>query len=344
MNSNAQKLALILSLALGLTLTTVAAPAQAKLPWIGADAEINFDNTGAKSEDYERRLAIDAHFRFEAALREGVKAVVKMRIEQLLRENGHRTPLQEIDWEEAIEDAYIKIETDKISGLPRAIVTLGKQEMAFGAEADQTPLHHDNLLEDLSEEDEVIGITVELPVNFFRVIDSVAVSLYETGSDDFRISRKRGGSIQLKKEIGDFLEAQVSALLKENEGEAKLEKRASAGFLIKTPAGYKLWAQGLFFDHNPEIPDTTWGAQIGGSADIGPGAVIIDWEYLSKHAHELTLAYSLPVNTALVIAPEIRFRHDLGGIGANETRVGVRTRLGFSNRKGKLKGHAGDDD
>lgn len=318
--------------------------ARATPPWITADSEINFDATGAKSEDYERRLRLDAHFRFEAALREGIKAVVKLRIEQALRSGKTWSALEAVDWAEALEAAYIRIETDRLSGLPRAIITLGKHEMAFGSEAKQTPLHHDNLFENLSEEDEVIGITVELPVKFFRIVDSVAVSLYETGADDFRISRKAGGAIRLRKDLGDFLEAQVSALVKENEGAAATEKRASAGLLVKTPTGYKLWAQGLLFDHHPELPTTTWGLQLGGSVELGPGAVIIDWEYLDRHAHELTLAYSLPLGTHLVIAPEIRFRHDLGGLGGDETRVGVRTRLGFSNRKTKLKGRPNDDD
>lgn len=313
------------------------AQAQNVAPWIKADSEINFDWTGKKSEDYDLRVRMDSVFRFEVIAREGVKAVVKARIEQLIYENGDFVTLQDLDWERVIEDAYIQIETDKLTGMPRAIVTFGKQyQVAFGQAVEQTPMFRDSLLYQLSTEQEVIGLTVELPTKFLQVIDSVAMSVYETGAEDFQIADEMGGSIKLSKKLMRVLEAQASALIKENAGYVDNETRYSMGFVFTAPGGaVQVWAQGLIFQHNPGLPATEWGAQVGASAKLGPGAVIIDWQYLENHAHELAVAYSIPVGQHLVFAPEVRQVWDLGGVGSDETRVGVRTRLQYSKEIGK---------
>lgn len=317
---------------------SLAAPVMAQnAPWIKTESDINFDFTGKKSENYELRLKMDAAFRFEVIAREGVKAVVLARIEQLLYENGDWVALQNLDWEKVLEEAYIQVETDKVSGLPRAIVTFGKHDMAFGQAVNQTPIFRDNLLYNLSQEREVIGVTVELPVKFMSVIDSVAMSVYETGFGDFDISNKIGGSIKVSKKVMRLLEAQASALIKEQAG--KDELRGSLGFVFTSPNGnYKVWAQGLVFDNNPNLPNTEWGAQIGGSAKAGPGTVVVDYQYLENHAHELVVAYNLPVGSHLMLSPELRQTWDLGGVGADEFRVGVRTRIYYSTEhKRKLK-------
>jgi len=330
---NATKVIMATLIGLG---TASSALGQNVAPWINTDSEINFDFTGKKSENYELRVKMDAAFRFEVIAREGVKAVVKARIEQLIYENGDFVALQNLDWEKVLEEAYIQVETDKATGLPRAIVTFGKHDMAFGQAVSQTPMYRDSLLYNLAQEREVIGLTIELPTKFLSVVDSVALSLYETGFGDFQISDEIGGSIKLSKKVMKMIEIQASALVKENAGFANTESRYSMGFVFTAPGGkYKVWAQGLVFDQNPNLPLTEWGAQIGASAKLGPGTVVIDWQYLESHAHELAVAYSIPVGNHLMFSPEVRQVWDLGGVGSDETRIGVRTRLHYQSTIGK---------
>lgn len=294
--------------------------------WIKVDGQINFDVTGNSTDSYERTLRVqDAEVKFEILVREGIKLVVKTELEQKLNK---ATMDDKFDIGKFIEEAYIQIETDKISGLPRAIITAGKHAMAFGQNYHELPMFKDSLLYNLSKEDEVIGFTVELPANFFKVVDSVAISLFEAGSGDLKISDQKGASIRLSKELTSQLSAQISGMMLENAGTNVKEKRGSVGFVFRGQDGsWKVWAEGLVIKDNPVYKDTTLGGQVGGSYQVGPGAVVVEYQYLDKQAHEVALAYNLPVGTWLVLSPEIRHRMDRTGTGTDSTTVGIRARL-----------------
>jgi hypothetical protein len=301
-------------------------------PWLKIGADINVDASGKNTNDYEANLKIDAALRFEIIVREGIKAVVKARIEQELMKDGKGlSDTQKIKLEKAIEQAYIQIELDKISGMPRAILTVGKGEMAFGQDVLQLPMFRDSLLYNFAKEREVIGVTVELPTNFLKVIDSVAISLYESGAGDFKMADGRGVSVQLSKRLTDQIQAQVSALVKDDTGfDGKdfkdREKRASFGFVFNSSNGqYKIWTQGLVFDKNPNMPTTDYGAQVGGSMKLGPGDVVVDYQYLQNFAQEYSAAYNLPVNSWLVISPQVTYQRKEDG--DNSTRIGLRARV-----------------
>lgn len=316
-----------------MAISSLGSGAMAAPSWIKIDAEANFDATGKKSQDYEASLKADASLRFEVLVREGIKAVVKARIEQELFEAGDSVDLQKIDIDKMVEQAYIEIETDKVSGLPRAILTIGKQNMAFGQNITEVPMFRDSLLYNLSAEREMIGLTVTLPANFMKIVDSVAISLYETGAGDFKVSDNHGVSIQLSKQLSSRLKAQVSALMKQNPSSSDDERRMSLGFVFEPDAAgnYKVWAQGLVMDHNPSYPDATYGGQIGGSTKLGKGTVVVEYQYLQTFAQELVVAYNLPVGTHLLVSPEVRQTWYSSGPVSEETRVGIRARLNYSN-------------
>ncbi|WII73587.1 hypothetical protein QJS83_06840 [Bdellovibrio sp. 22V] len=295
-------------------------------PWLKVDGQANFDVTGSSSEDYERNLRVqDAEIKFELIVREGIKMVVKTELEQKLNKS---TMDEDFDLGKFLEEAYIQIETDKISGLPRAVITAGKHQMAFGQNYTELPMFKDALLYNLSKQDEVIGFTVELPANFFKIVDTVAISMFEAGAGDLKVSDEKGASIKLSKELSNQLSAQISGLMKENEGTDKKEKRGSIGFVFRGLDGsWKVWAEGVVVVDHPEFTDTTVGGKIGGSYKVGPGAVVVEYQYLDKQAHEVAVAYNLPVGTWLVLSPEIRHRRDLSGNGTDETIVGIRARI-----------------
>jgi hypothetical protein len=296
-------------------------------PWLRVGADATVDMTSSKVADYEASLKGNLDLRFEVLMREGIKAVVKARLEQTLVENGKSKDWQKVEIEKLVEEAYIQIETDKVSGLPRAIITAGKQTMAFGQAMSELPMFRDNLLYNLSAEREMIGLTVTLPANFLKVVDSVAISMYENGAGDFKVSDDKGVSIKVTKALSEQLKLQASALIKENANVSDKEIRGSLGFVYTGDEGkYKVWAEGLVFDNNPSMPNTKFGGQIGGSYQLGRGAVVVEYQYLDKQAKELAVAYNLPVNSWLVIAPEVRFRKNDNG-QPNDTRVGIQARI-----------------
>lgn len=298
-------------------------------PWLKVSGDVNVDATGKKSADYEANLRADASLRFEVLVREGIKLVVKARIEQQLRQSGQSQDWQEQELEKVLEEAYIQIDTDKVSGLPRATITLGKHQMAFGQALTELPMFRDALLYNLNAEREMVGMTVTLPTNFLKIVDTVAVSLYEAGAGDFKISDDHGASIKMSKRLSDKVTAQVSGMMKEHAGQSDNETRGSIGFVFDGGEGsFKVWAEGIVMNHNPSMTDdTVYASQLGASKKLGRGTIVVQYEVLQKTASELTVAYNIPVGSRLTISPEVRMTTPEGG--DTETQIGVRARVQF---------------
>ena len=82
------------------------------------DGQANFDVKASSLEDYENHLRVqDAEIKFQLLVREGIKVVIKTELEQRL---DPKLRQKDFDFQKVIEEAYIQIETDKVSGLPRA--------------------------------------------------------------------------------------------------------------------------------------------------------------------------------------------------------------------------------
>ncbi|MBK9293216.1 MAG: hypothetical protein IPM57_02055 [Oligoflexia bacterium] len=329
-NKNALFAAIVAStLAVG-----TAANAQESAPWLNMGAEINFDASAAKSKDYEGTLRTEAILNFEMLLHEGVKAVIKTRIQEELMKDGVKPVSNSQSIDKFLEEAYITIETDKVSGLPRAVITMGKGEMAFGQGYSELPIPRDSQLYYLAREREVMGITVTLPTNYLKIADFVAVSLYEAGTGDLKISDNKGISALATKQITSQLEAQVSALVKENSGNAPNEKRGSLGVLFSDSNGkYKVWAEGLWFEHNPTMAQSrNFGGQVGASYNAGPGSIVVEYSQVENSGKETTVAYNWPVGKAMVISPLVKYtKSDV--TNASDTVYGVRASLYLSNNQ-----------
>lgn len=302
------------------------AAATEKSPWLNMEADLNFDVLGKSSQDYEATMRVDASLKFEFLMHEGVKAVVKARLLSDVMRDGNRSTINVNSIDEFLEEAYIQIETDKISGMPRAIIMAGKGQMAFGQDTTDVPMYRSDLLYNLQSVKEVVGLTVTLPVNFLKIVDSVALSIYENGPQDLKIADRNGLSVQLRKQLSQQIAAQVSVLVQETSAPDK-EIRTSFGVVYQDTSGrFKVWAQGLVFDHNPIMPDTKFGGQLGGSAKLGPGSVVIQYEELQKHARELVAAYNLPVGEGLIISPEFRYTKNTV-TNSDDKLIGVRARV-----------------
>ena len=295
-------------------------------PWLNVHGEINFDVLGSSQSNFEQNLRVqDAELKFEILVREGIKLVVKAEIEEQLKGTpfAHKWNVGSL-----LQEAYIEIETDKISGLPKALIKFGKHQVAFGQDFTEIPMSDDTLLADLLTKDEVVGLTVELPASFFQIVDKVAFSIFESVPGDLIISNKKGFSFQLSKEITSQLSAEISGLIQAQEESPLVEKRGSIGFVFQSQSGqWKVWSEGIITVDNSALQGSNLGAQVGGSANVGPGAIVLQYEFLQKNAHEIAVAYNLPIGSYLVLSPEIRYRKDLGPEMQDETVIGIRARI-----------------
>jgi hypothetical protein len=311
-----------------LLISSIAAQSQ---EWLDVSGSINFDvgATRPNEGDWSRNdLQVqDAELRFEILAREGVKLVVKAELESLLNQAINDSELN-AELGKVLEEAYIQIETDKL-GLPRAVVTVGKHRMAFGQRLAELPMFKDSLLYKLNNEEEMIGLTVSLPANFFQIVDEVAFSLYETGAGDMKLSSEHGYSIQLSKQLSDQIKMQISGLMKQHEG-SENETRGSIGFVFTTANGdMKVWAEGVVMKHNPEFADSRFGATVGAARKLGTGVIVIEASLLEKVAKEIAVGYNMPVGSYLVLSPEVRYV--MKESGDNETVIGIRARLSWNN-------------
>lgn len=326
-------------------LSSSAFAGEVKMPkWLDVSGSVNFDVSGKDSSDFERNYRVqDAELRFEIIAREGIKAVVRIELEKQLQElvDDHTITAEQLDQElkKMIEEAYIEIQTDKISGLPRAIVAVGKQRMAFGTRLTQLPMFKDGKLYSLLNEEEMIGLTVTLPTNFFGIVDQVAVSLYETGAGDFDISDDKGVSIKASKQLSRNIELAVSGLLKQH-GTADKESRAAVGFVFTSNDGrLQLWSEGVVMKNNPQYANARYGATVGAAMQLGAGAIVVEGSLLENNGQEVALAYNLPVGSYLVLSPEVRLTNS--DAGDKDTVVGIRARLAVGKNSSKKVGPRG---
>jgi hypothetical protein len=324
-------------------------------PWLRVSGNINFDVNTSKNSDWDLDLRTqDAELRFEVLAREGIRFVVKAELEKLINkalgsQNQNNSdlpnsPQNPVQWDghhvdqivsEMLESAFIQIESDKF-GLPRAVITFGKHNMAFGQITSMLPMFKDSLLYKLNTESQMIGLTVALPINFFTIGDEVALSLYESGAGDMEISKDKALSVKITKQLLNQVKFQVSALLKEHSN-AELESRESMGFVFKSTNGeLVIWSEGILMQYDPHYPHSEYGASVGTSFKVGPGMIVIEASLIEKYAREIALAYNMPIGSNLILSPEVRYILYENGI--DDTVLGIRGRLQFSSKKTKKVG------
>ncbi len=304
--------------------------------WLHVEGETNIDWFGSDSKNYESNLRTqDVKIRLTADIAKGIKAVIAAKFDRSLIENGTEVNGEKFDFEKFIEEAYVEIRMDKITGAPVAVL-VGKHAMAFGQNASRMPMFKDNLLYDLSRQDEVIGITVRLDKQLLGgVIDSLEASVYETESGDLNIGEGAGASIRMTKQLTEKLKATASAMANQkNKGDDwdSMEKRGAIGVVYDNGNGtWKAYAEGIVFDNNTANPNANYGATTGVAVNAGPGEVVLEYSYLEKTAHEVGVAYNIPVTRNVTISPEAR--HSWKEDGTQDTRIGVRVSIGFGNEQ-----------
>jgi hypothetical protein len=329
---------MLLSLAAAMALNST--PAMAiDAPWLGIESEVNFDVTKQDGSEFEETIQTrDAEITFEVLVTEGLKFVVQTELERLLRENGEDQSSEEFDMDSFIEQAYIQIELDKVSGLPRAIITAGKGDTAFSQELSEMPMIQDNLTAALNEQTGVIGLTVGIPVDALPMVDAVALSVFENGEGDLEIDEKLGLAASVKGQLGEKVRAELSAMMKEtaeDQDMEDMEKRATLGVVYDNGDGtWTVYAQGSLFDNVADHADANYAGTIGATYNAGPGTVVVEYSFIEATAQEIGAAYKIPVGSNLVLAPEIRHRMNEGDQD-DSTTFGIRATLKFKKEASK---------
>ena len=259
----------------------------------------------------------EASIRATLAFREGLKAVIKVNFDDLM--NG--TDFDSAAFAEAIEEAYIEVDANG-----KATIIFGKQDMAYAADLARMAIPENDQRWAISNESEMIGITVQLPQNTLGVIskaiDSLDVSVFETGAGDLAISSDAGVSFKATKALSDKMTATVSGLMKQQAGPD--EGRAAISITYAADNGWTYWAEGQWMKANPTYPTAAYAVTAGASKEVGPGVLVLQASYIENNAGELGASYQLPVSQNVMFAPEVRVATDTGdvSVGARVTIQG----------------------
>lgn len=317
------------------------ASSQIDTSWLQVQGEVNMDYFAKDSQNYSSNLrAQGGMIKISADVAKGIKAAVKLSLDRDLRVNGTDVASGTFDMGKFIEQAYVEIKMDELTGTPVAVI-IGKDAMAFGQQLSHLPMYKDNLLYKTNTIDKVIGVTVKLDNRLLgSALDSLEVSAFENGADDLKIGDGYGLSVRLSKQLSQSLKLTASAAEIEQDAKEnsysydKLDKRAAVGIVYDNGNGtWKAFAQGTVMKGSVSNPSDAarLGATAGVAINAGPGEVVMEYSYLERQAQQVALAYNLPLGKNLTISPEVRYTFSQDSGAANDTQVGVRAKASFGN-------------
>jgi len=327
---------------LTLPLTAIQAK-EKKLPqWLKINGRIRVDAAFKESKDFQDDLKLkDFDLNVTGQLAEHIKLVTRMRMALLLRENGQEADEKwkqgEFDWEEFFYNAYVSIKN--INGRSVAFVhwnelKVGKHEIAFGQDFTRTPVHNARPIHGLAEQSQLLGITIALDASFFKIIDKIEVSGFNTEKIAFALDSFDGWSIRASKKITDEVKAELSYLHKGNGYQEGLhdENRASLGF-VYNDGSLKVWVEGLGLIDDNKYPDSNFAGSFGVAHNLGNGEISTEISYIEDEFSEYTVGYRWFLTKRFWIGPEVSYRINEGDLKDDEWMIGVRAQYVFGNEK-----------
>ncbi len=316
--------------------STLAALALSATPALAAPKSLTVE--GTIQQDFSYNSADEevssnnnqASIKATLAVREGLKAVIKINFDDLM--NGQDFDMD--SFEEAIEEAYIEVDANG-----RATILFGKHQMAYAQQIARMAIPENDQRFALANEREMIGLTVQLPKDTLGIvgqaIDQLEVSIFETGSGDFEVSDDAGVSMRATKALSDKMTATVSALMKQQAGDD--EYRAAVSVAYAADNGWTFYAEGQWMQDNPTYPDAAYAVTAGAEKEVGPGTLVLQASYVENNGSELGASYHLPVSQSVTFSPEIRINDE------GDTSVAARVTIQGSVSK-DLSGDLPEDD
>lgn len=285
---------------------------------VSAEAEVR---SGIALEDNWQdtaSLSARASLTLDAQISDAVRAVITAELRQLLAENSELVDLQDVDLEEMIREAYIEVKM--VNGSPVAFI-LGKHEMAFGQNFSGLAMTDRGVNEnfaDITRKDEVVGITMQLPTNFFSWVNSVEASIFENGAGDLEIGEMNNVSIRVKGDLASNLEYTASYM--NEDGGAERKQTAALG-MIYTNGDWTAHVEGVGFIDNDDLTDSTFAINTGVAYDMGHGTVAVEYSWIEDSLSELSVSYETEIANGVTVGPQGTYV--LSGANEGDASLGV---------------------
>ena len=313
------------------TMLTTAAPT-ARAEWAKVNIKGSLDVFGAKQDsgDLQDNLRMqNVEVKFSAELTQHVRAVVKTRIDQMLRENGQNASFT-FDWYKFIDEAYIEVKS--VGGKDIAFL-IGKQKIPFGqVDRDGDPLtfmpfNQEGGLYSATNLPRVQGITVQLGTNVLNLVKSVEVAIFEAPRDDFGVGNRAGVAARVKSKpiFNEKVSLTASAMHLSDDGFSTAgEQRYSLGAVYEN-GDWTAYVEGVGFVNSKDHPGTNIGATIGVAKRVGPGRLALEHTYMPKLYRRLAIGYMVPIGDNFELGPEIMYSWNDQSTGkGDELIVGAR--------------------
>jgi len=194
---------------------------------------------------------------------DGVKAVLRAEFED--------SDLSDIEIEDAIREANVQIQFDQMPGeaarTVRAVITgidIGVIQAVYGTSVSQNSAARSTQLNFATSEGQegVVGMTMRLNPEMLRIVDSAAISIYNTGDGDgINTDGNTAVTVALAKQITDAFRAEFSAKWEEDMD----DMAAELGFLYQLNDRTQVWAILHQFDES-QAADS--GVTIGAQYDL----------------------------------------------------------------------------
>jgi len=279
----------------------------------------------------------DLDLTWSGDLTEQIKVVVKTRLALFFREQGEAAEAvfknNKFEIEEFFHTAYVQISS--IAGLPVAFI-VGKHRMAFGQDFTKMPLEQLSPLHSSVEIDQVMGFTLALDDKFFKFLDKIEFSVFESSKGDWSAESLDSYSIRLTKNIGKKLKVTASYMFRGNSYKPGLstDELLSLGFVYKSGL-WTAWLEGLGLFESRQFPNSRFALSGGISRRTGPGDLSVEASYIENYLTQIGIGYLLEVTSSFSLGPEIRYTWYSGA--KHDLMVAIRATYYFGADRHKFK-------
>lgn len=242
-----------------------------------------------------------AEAKFNVALTEALRAVITLELASAL--NG---TVDKDDLERILEEAYIEADSKY------ATIRFGKMTTELNKVFAKMAIPENDQLYSINRKEGVMAVQFELTPEALKIaknaVDSMSVTIFENGSNDFEISEHKGVNVRASKALSDKLTAEVSALWAQHAGGT--EKGATMSLAYQIDDGTVAWAKVQWMDNNPVYVGSNYGAVVGVSKKVGPGSIVLQASFVEAYGADLGASYVFQLTEVITLAPEVRYNTD----------------------------------
>ncbi len=309
---------------------SLSASADMDTSWLTVEARGSADAFWAEDAngDLKNNLRTqDVEVIMTAQITENIKFVLKTELERMLRADDNDVS-SDFDLESFIEEAYVEIRN--VGGQPVAFI-VGKQEIPVGMQKSLMPFDEAGT-KNIIREQGVFGLTMRLDYNFFGLIDSAEVSVFETGRNDLDIGDVKGVSVKLNKQLTETIKATASYKYRGEAGAGGEDEQTFAIGAVYDDGTWTAYVEGIGMVDNAQYPDSDFAFTVGVARQVGPGQAVVEYNYIDNSMQQIGLGYNMKLTDHLSIGPEVRY--NMPENGDDNVSFGVRATVDFtSDRK-----------